>query len=216
MKRLCLQAFRATSFLLVCAYLGLVTLHVLPENPLRTQLEPVDRQVVGAFFKQGWGMFAPGPPMVSWTLLARCHGPQGPSEWLDLTTERTLSARWNPFSMDLRLVSYLHETLRSEEGVREREQKDAKTPPSEEEAALHQRRKDTLARRWARIGSVACADALGSQAFSKVELKYVQQDLARWATRSAPLPPPVELALGTFEALEGRVQPGLFHAEVAP
>jgi hypothetical protein len=216
MKRLWLQAFRAASFLLVCAYLGLVTLHVLPENPLRTQLEPVDRQVVGAFFKQGWGMFAPGPPMVSWTLLARCHGPQGPSAWLDLTTEGTRSARWNPFSMDLRLMSYLHETLRSQEMVREREQEYAKAAPSEEEAALHQRRKDTLARRWARIGSVACADALGSQAFSRVELKYLQQDLARWATRTAPLPPPVEFALGTFEALEGRVQPGLFHAEVVP
>jgi hypothetical protein len=216
MDRLLLQAFRAASFLLVCGYLGLVTLHVLPENPLQAQVEPVNRQLVGAFFKQGWGMFAPGPPMVSWTLLARCHGAQGPSPWWDLTSARTHSPRWNPFSMDLRLVSYLHETLRADEVVRLREKKHLESPPSEEDAALHQRRADTLAKRWARIGSVACADALGDQAFSRVELKYLQQDLARWATRTAPLPPPTEHALGTFERVEGRVRPGLFQVEVTP
>jgi hypothetical protein len=214
--RAALQLFRAASLLVVCAYLGLVLLHVLPENPLQRQLEPLNRQVVEAFFKQGWGMFAPGPPQVSWTLLARCHGAQEPSPWLDLTTARTRSARWNPFSMDLRLVSYLHETLRAEEVVREQEQKQRESPADEAQAQRLQRRRETLSKRWARIGSVACADALGEEAFTRVELKYVLQPLATWATRSQPPPAPTEEVLGTFARLEGRVRPGLFHAEVVP
>jgi hypothetical protein len=100
--------------------------------------------------------------------------------------------------------------------VRAREQKHRESAPAEAEAARHQRRKDSLARRWARIGSVACADAYGARDYSRVELAYVEQDMARWATRATPLPAPREEALGTFALLEGRVRPGLFHAEVAP
>ena len=215
LRHCALQLGRASSLLAVAAYLGLVLLHVLPDNPLQQQLDAVNRQVVGAFFTQGWGMFAPGPPIASWTLLARCHGPKGSSPWLDLTTQRTRSARWNPLSMDLRLVSYLHETLRAEEVVREQEKAQREAPASEGEERL-QRRREKLSGRWARIGSVACADALGGEAFTGVELKYVLQPLATWATRDRPPAPPTEEVLGTFARVEGRVSPGLFQAEVTP
>ena len=219
-RALLLQAFRAATLLGACGYLGLVLLYVLPDNPLQAQLEPVSRRVVGGYFRQAWGMFAPSPPAVGVTVLARCHAGARTSPWLELSAPRPRS----PLPMRVRLSSYVQETVRAEWRLGEDARALREGRPGAPTAAALERRRTALQERWAHLGSVACMDVLGDglgdtasgAAPPRVEVRRVEVALEAWATRGAPLPPPVETELGTFALQQDRVRPGLWRLPEAP
>ncbi|MCI0569484.1 MAG: DUF5819 family protein [Myxococcaceae bacterium] len=207
------NSVRAGSLLLVVGYVTLVLLYVLPENPLKRQLQPVLRIVVGRLFHQRWGMFAPSPPRAEMTLLARCLRPGWASPWIDLTSSLKGNRGTSWCSADHRLLAYLLEILRRELRMRERDTAQAEHSADDARSSVKRLELDV---RMAHIGSVACADVLAGQPFERVELKYRQVPLALWPGEPADLSLTSEVVLGTFDAVPRRIQPGHFQAEREP
>jgi hypothetical protein len=208
---------RLLSLGLVASYLGLVLVRVLPDGPLRVALMPLSDALVGRFFAQRWGMFAPSPPTQSMTLFARCQGGGHLSPWADLTTPLTLATRADPLGMDLRLVTFVLGVARpgppppapavAPTVASARVAPPGEGAPAEQEPAEDRARREAL---WGRIGARACADLFPGKAFERVEFKLVETPLSLWPQGRAAAGTPVEHSLGIVALASRRHGPPLF------
>src|SRR5688500_7356919 len=65
-------AAKATTLAAVAAHFVLVTVYVLPQNPLRLQLDPLVTLTVARYAPQNWRLFAPDPVQSDQAMLVRC------------------------------------------------------------------------------------------------------------------------------------------------
>jgi hypothetical protein len=204
------RTLRGASLAILCTFIAMEALYVLPDNPVRDELAPVLDAVVGRLFWQGWGVFA-SPPTEEVSVQVRCERGTRSSEWIDLNKALASGTR-RPWLTYDRPAFFLEELVHREQRLRKRARvanEAAKAP------ALAVEREDQN-ERWARVGSEACKDILGIAGAERVRVRYREQPYRAWSGRNEARAAAEDVEIGSFTIRDDVSAAGLFARQILP
>lgn len=172
-------------------HFALTGLFVLPNNPIKT-VTAMDRQYIGRYFYQDWGLFAPDPVQRDMLVYVQCVGDNHSTPALDITTGLWESRRRNPFSASDRL-SRVHTNYAFALISPGRQETPligfCRDNPDEEicttmETERNERRSN-VEEGMTRLASAFCADMRGSfgMDFAQARIWVALADVPRWSQR---------------------------------
>ena len=179
------------AILSLTVYLSLTALYVSPINPIKTQIN-THNVVIGKFFYQDWGLFAPNPVASNTEVHVQCLSPTYVTRMTNISRglwERHQQNRISPYDRLGRVIgNYAHGVFSiSRQEVTLRHECD-KNPSGESCRRSKQLRKDSVdfaTQGLKRVAASFCSDqhkATG-KSFDQAQIYLSSQDVQPWSKR---------------------------------